>query len=339
MLSVICAFLAGLILGYGINTFLFFRPFFKAFSIPHASFSESPDNYGPPLKSVRRDILYYEPGGSSIWDDSLKKIPEGSGTIKGRIFADGRPAAGMEFSLIFSNGRRTEKTAVGNDGSYVIKVPKDNYYFNGILIYQYENIRNMVMINKVMKEMDLGVGFPQADNEKLNREFKTLAAKYGEAEAAKKIVEKMTVEVDKNQKCLLKVKDDPVIMPDFIYRSPIKIVSPQNAERPAAKSDISFIWEAYPGASTYAVTITNIEKKGTTTSYVPSISASGIRTNNISLIDLEKKAAEEYSGKEGCERNLPKDLCGVSIVAYDKEGKIISTSGESSTDLQLFKIK
>ena len=276
VLSVTCAFLVGIIGGYlGANMMLFWR--FASFPIRSVVSNDS-NEYE---HSTRKDILFYNPGNDNLWNTNYKQIPAGKGEIIGKVFIDGKPAKDLDFALILANGRKTQKSTVDQDGKYKISIPMGKYFLNGILIYnKSQEINDKFLINKISKEEGMSILIENTNNRSIQDDYLKLEKEFGSEEAAKKLLKSFVASTPFRDKFPFEIGDTPFIFPDFQYRSPITVLSPaNNAKIPI--DELRFIWAPIETASYYKATVTEIERKGTTTSYRNALTLSNIRNNQI----------------------------------------------------------
>lgn len=335
VLSVICALLVGIIGGYlGANMMLFWR--FAGFPMRGGVSSDS-NEYE---HNTRKDILFYKPGNDNLWNTNYKKIPTGEGNITGKVFINDEPAKNLEFSLILANGRKTQKTTVDQEGRYNIGLPIGKYFLNGILIYnKSQEINDKFLVNKISKEEGMSILLETTNNRSMQDDYLKLEKEYGPGEAAKKILKRYVASTPFRDKFPFEIGDSPFVFPDFHYRSPITVISPANNTK-ILIDKLRFIWDPVEKASYYKVTVTKIERKGTTTSYRNALTLSNIDTNQIGYADLFKRL-NENNAKEDCdqiEELKEKQLYGFRVIAYDTTNKIISASSVSSTELHVFSI-
>lgn len=289
----------------------------------------------------RKDIVYYRPGNDDLWRDNYKQIPEGNGSIVGKIFINDNPAKDLEFSLILASGQKTKKTKVNIEGDYNISLPKGKYYFNGIVIYNKgQDINDKFLINKISKEEGLSLLLESTNNELIQNEFSKLEKELGAKEAAKLLLKSLVNSPPFRDKFPFEIGDTPFKFPDFHYRNPITILSPANNSKLHLDS-LKFIWEPVETASYYKVSITNIEKKGTTTSYHNVFSLNNIANNYISYAELFNKIRNSEKNEE-CEDVKPlkpKKIYGLRVLAFNADNQIITASSTSSTELVVFTVK
>jgi hypothetical protein len=290
---------------------------------------------------VRRDIVFYNPGNDDLWKERYNQIPAGNGEIDGKVFIDDEPAKNLEFSLLLANGRKTLKTKVGPDGKYKISLPAGKYFFNGILIFNKSSVINdKFLINAISKEEGLSILMDHANNKSIQAEYLKLEKQLGPEGAAKKLLKNFAVSTPFNDKFPFEIGDKPFAFPDLYYRSPIIVLLPANNAKVALKN-LMFIWQPVPKASYYKATITQIERKGTTTSYRNALTLSHIETNQIKYGDLLEKAAKENAGDE-CDRieDLKEnELYGFRVVAYNVENQIVTASSDEPNKLAVFSVE
>ncbi len=332
VLSIVCAFLFGFICGYLLNTYL---------AREKAPRIEYIDTHGYGLRgsgAVRRDILFYDPGSENVWSDYYEVIPEGNGRIKGTIFVDDNPAAGLELALIIANGRKTQTVTVKGDGSFHISIPKDEYYLNGLLIHNKEReIQNKIFVNEVAKYEGGFFACPFVENENLMKTFNELSEKYGPEEASRRMADKIDEVVSFKDQFGFKV-DKEYVLPDFHYRTSIKIISPAPYSS-AYLQELKFIWEAVSNACSYKIAINNIKKEGSTTSYYPALACDGIKSNIIEYEEVLQCMKKDEYYTEMLKPMQAGELYGLRVIAFDSAGEVITASGEDITDFYIFRVE
>lgn len=343
VISLILSLLVGVGGGVGLSIYLFTNYFGVGPEMFGAHMSGEGGMNDSYEELARRDILFYKPGNSRIlWNDSYEAIPEGDGAIKGRIFVNDEPAKGLEISLILAKGRRTEKQIVDGDGKYRLSLPKDDYYLNGIAIYNMHGlVDEKIFVNGLARHEGEDFGKTQMDNKEVLEEFEKLSEKYGKEEASKKLAEKMMSSTTMGRKFPFKVAGAPFIMPDLHYRDAIKVASPISGSI-INLDDIHFIWAPSPAATSYKVHLDRIEKKGRTTSYHPVLTRKGIKESNITYKELlaMKPPDEECSPWEEEEKDLKKGKTyGMKIIGYNEAGKVVTASSEFGPDAIKFKVE
>lgn len=335
VLSVICAFLFGIIGGYLISNVMLF---WKFNSIPVNSMVSN-DSYGYE-RTARRDIVFYNPGNDDLWNENYKQIPEGDGEIIGKVFINDKPAHDLEFSLILANGRKTENATVDKEGVYKISIPVGKYFFNGILIYnKSQEINDKFLINKISKEEGMSILVQNINTKSIQDEYTKLEKEIGAEEAARKILKNFVSSTPFRDKFPFEVGESPFAFPEIHYRSPIIVLSPaSNAKIPLA--NLKFIWEPVERALYYKATVTKIERKGTTTSYRNVLTLGNIDRNQIEYTELIARLRKDEL-KNDCDQieDLEEnELYGFRVVAYSPENQIISASSDSSTELSVFSV-
>lgn len=335
VLSIVCAFLIGIIGGYLISTSMTWWRYNSMF--PETIVSSGTYEHERP---ERRDIVFHEPGADALWNENYEQIPTGNGEIRGKIFIDDKPAQDLEFSLLLADGRTTPRATVDLSGSYTINIPTGKYFFNGILIHNKSpEINDKFLINQISRDEGTSIFLNAVDNEAIQEEYSKLEKEIGADEAAKKILEGLVASTPFDDRFPFELGDTPFTFPDFHYRRPITILSPaKNPKIPL--TELQFIWQPVERASNYKAIITKIEKKGSATSYSNAITLDSIDRNQISYSDLAA-ALEKSDGQDGCKRveNLQENqLYGFRVIAYDSDEKIITASSASSTNLSLFSV-
>ncbi len=335
VLSVICAFLVGIIGGYfGANIMLFWR--FSSIPVRSVVSNDSIEYEN----SSRKDILFYKPGNDNLWNTNYKQIPDGKGEIIGKVFIDDKPAQDLEFSLILADGRKTQKAKVDHTGKYKISIPIGKYFLNGILIYnQSQKVNDKFLINKISKEEGMSILIENTDKRSIQDDYLKLEKELGPEEAAKKILKSFVASSPFRDKFPFEITDSPFIFPDFQYRSPIAVLSPANNEK-ISIDNLRFIWKPVEKASYYKATVTRIERKGTTTSYRNALSLSNIESNQIKYTDLFERL-NENKGRDECDQIedlVGNELYGFRVIAYNKDNQIITASSDSSTELTIFSV-
>ena len=335
VLSVICAFLVGIIGGYfGANMVLFWR----FASIPMEGVVSN-DSYEQE-HSTRKDILFYKPGNDNLWNTNYRQIPAGEGAIIGRIFIDDKPAHELQFSMILANGRKTQKATVDQDGKYKISIPTGKYFLNGILIYnKSQEINDKFLINKISKEEGMSILIETKNTKTLQDDYLKLEKEFGPEEAAKKLLKDFVASTPFRDKFPFEISDSPFTFPDFQYRSPITVLSPANNEK-ISIDNLRFIWEPVEKASYYKATVTRIERKGTTTSYRNALTLSNIENNQIKYTELFERLSENKD-KDECDQIedlTENELYGFRVIAYNMDNQIITASSDSSTELTVFSV-
>lgn len=335
VLSVTCALLVGIIGGYlGANMMLFW----KFASIPMRSGVTNDSNEYE--NSIRKDILFYNPGNDDLYNTNYKQIPAGKGEILGKVFIDDEPAQDLEFSLILANGRKTQKATVDQEGKYKISIPSGKYFLHGILIYnKSQEINDKFLINKISKEEGMSILIENTNNGSIQDDYLKLEKEFGPEEAAKKLLKSFVASTPFRDKFPFEIGDSPFVFPDFQYRSPITVFSPANNAK-ISIDNLRFIWEPIEKASYYKATVTKIEKKGTTTSYRNALTLSNIENNQIKYTDLFERL-NENNDKDDCDQieDLKEnELYGFRVIAYNIDNQIITASSNSSTELAVFSI-
>jgi hypothetical protein len=335
VLSVICALLVGIIGGYlGANMMLFWR----FTGIPMRGVISNDSNEYE--HSTRKDILFYNPGNDNLWNTIYKKIPTGKGNIVGKVLIDDEPARNLEFSLILANGRKTQKATVDQEGKYKIGLPIGKYFLNGLLIYnKSQEINDKFLVNKISKEEGMSILLDNTNNRSMQDDYLKLEKEFGPEEAAKKLLKSFVASTPFRDKFPFEIGGSTFIFPDFHYRSPITVISPANSTK-ISINKLRFIWEPVEKASYYKVTVTKIERKGTTTSYRNALTLSNIENNQIEYSELFKRL-NENKAKDDCDQIedlKEKELYGFRVIAYDMTNKIISASSDSSTELSVFSV-
>ena len=291
-------------------------------------------------RTARRDIVFYNPGNDDLWNENYKQIPAGDGEIIGKVFIDDKPAQDLEFSLILANGRKTIKTTVYQGGNYKISVPAGKYFFNGILIYnKSQEINDKFLINQISKEEGMSILIENVNNRSIQDEYSQLEKEIGPEEAAKKLLKSLVANTPFHDKFPFEIGESPFVFPEIHYRSPITVLSPVNNPKIPLGS-LKFIWEPIEKASYYKVTVTKIERKGTTTSYRNVLTLSNINANQIEYTDLIAKLKKEEV-KDDCDQieDLQEnELYGFRVVAYSPENQIITASSDRSTELSVFSV-
>lgn len=332
ILSIMCAFLVGVILGYFLHGYLRVQRV-------HSYYEPVTENieYDYLATPFRQDIIYYQPHGDKIWSSQLEEIPSGHGSIMGYVYIDDEPAESLEIALLLAPGRKTQTTITDQDGKFVISIKKDNYYFNGIAIYNpVSNLTDRLLVNKVASYDIDNLGCILNEANAHIEEFEKLSEKYGPEEASQRIAEQLQSLSELYGKCPLLVKDEVITLPAFRYRKPIKIISPSyNAHIVLEK--LKFVWESIPDAQSYKISIDYVEKKGATTSYHTIMVCKGVKENYISYDDLVQR--NEYTEMYAAQSLRPENTYGVQIIAYDNEGNVVTASGERITDLSFFHTK
>ena len=338
VLSVICAFLLGIIGGYLLSPMTFF---WRANNIPSMPINSTV--YDSPIEResiARKDIVFYNPGNDALWNESYKQIPDGDGEITGKVFIDDKPAYGLEFSLILANGQKTTKTVVKRDGSYEIKLPVGKFFFNGILVYnKSQDINDKFLINKISNSEGLSMLLENNNAMSVQDEYAKLEKDIGAEKAAERILKSVVSSTPFRDKFPFEVGETPFVFPAIHYRDPIGILSPLNSTK-IPLNKLVFIWEPVHGAAYYKATVTNIKKDGTTTSYHPVAASTNIDGNQISYADLIARLKEVQSDN-GCDRNVELEenkLYGFRVIAYSQNNTIITASSDSSTELSIFSV-
>lgn len=335
VLSVACALLIGIIGGYlGANMVLFW----KFASVPMGNVMTTDSNEY--RNSIRKDIIFYNPGSDDLWDTSYKQIPAGNGEILGKIFINDKPAQGLEFSFILANGRITQKAEVDQKGKYKISIPSGKYFFNGVLIYnKSQEINDKFLINRIAKEEGMSILLENAENGSIQDDYLQLEKEIGPKEAAKELLKSFVASTPYRDKFPFEIGDRPFVFPDFHYRSPITVLSPANNAK-ISIDNLRFIWEPIENASYYQVTVTKFERKGSTTYYRNALTLSNIENNQIKYSDLferlnENKDEDDCDQIEDLQEN---ELYGFRVIAYNADNQIITASSNSSTELAIFSI-
>ncbi|MDY6879355.1 MAG: hypothetical protein SV686_03815 [Thermodesulfobacteriota bacterium] len=335
VLSITCAVLVGIIGGYfGANMMLFWR--FASFPMRSVVSNDSSEYE----HSTRKDILFYNPGNDDLWNTNYKQILAGKGEIIGRVFIDGKPAQDLEFALILANGRKTQRATVDKEGKYKISIPIGKYFLNGLLIYnKSQEINDKFLINKISKEEGLSILIENTNNRSVQDDYLKLEKELGPEEAVKKLLKSFVASTPFRDKFPFEIGESPFMFPDIQYRSPISVLSPSNNAK-ISIDDLRFIWEPVEEAAYYKVTVTNIERKGTTTSYRNALSLSNIENNQIQYTELFKRLNVNVD-KDDCDQveNLKEnELYGFRVIAYNMDRQIITASSDSSTELTVFSV-
>ncbi len=322
VLSVFCALLAGFIIGYFTANFQASRVVRQACA-PVSPRPTRSDN-GPGF-SEKKYVIYFSPGNREIFEE-LGEIPSGNGRIRGKIFLDDRPMAGLEFSLILARGMKTQKTTVLADGSYEISIPQGKYYFNGLLIYEKNDaLEGRILVNVVSKEENVAA-FREDENASLLKKYSQLKAKIGSQEAAKKLSDTFGQSNPSRDEFLFTVSNTPFTMDDFNFRKPIEIIIPINNSMISLK-ELKVVWSPVKNASTYSVRFNRIDKDGPNTSYSPAFSMSDIKENQIDASDIKNRNDQAESGDCGIRsRLLPGKVYSVRVIAFDNKNSIITSS-------------
>lgn len=345
LLSVACSLLIGFIAGYftyyyQIQASLIMHQASSTEFFPSESFNN--DNFFVESASPRMDILFYNPGNEELWG-RLSEISTGEGKIKGSIFINDKPADGIEVALVLAHGKKTKSVTVDVDGNFVIPIPKGKYFLNGVAIYKgKEKLDGKIFVNSISSgDCTGGISEGEKDRDVIN-EFDKLSAQFGPEEAARKMADNLSASVGNGGQFEFKVGKETFVFSPFHYRDPIKVLAPSNHAQ-VNISDLVFIWEPYPNASSYTIEIVSIEREGTITSYHPIISKSGITENRI---DYARLIAAQNEGSSLMSRRPEKKQIeinhdyGYKIIAYNNKQEIISsTNFDFPTDFIVFTIK
>jgi len=278
----------------------------------------------------RVKILYY-PQDEDPWNDIFSTLEEGSGTISGTVTVDGKPAEGLQISIILAGKRRTERATVGPDGHFQVNLPEGTYSYIGYALSGSNMPRsNMVPIDRKLRS-PLSPEFepPTQDSDETLQRFLDLADKFGEEQAAQMLAEELPPDVnpiDVNYP-LAVTASSVVTIPDIIYMSPIKIIAPLHNST-VSLDKLRFAWALYDGASHYAVEISHITTEGRTRTYsiVASETAYGNTLDAASVTFNKERWMIRHEGEDF----RSGQRYGVRLFAYDRNEKVISASHEHS---------
>ena len=323
VLLIICSFLLGAVFGflvYPIYNNYILKQRFKA-----CSFKSTDTDKIPETTAVRKDILFYKPGGDELWGP-YTEIPEGEGIIRGHLFVDDKPGINMGVELIIANGQKTKRVTVDDKGSFRIPIKKGEYYLNGLIVsYKTGVLDTEIFVNKIAQDETGIFGHEAVNNDQVMAEYKKLEAKYGSVTASQKLAEKMQDVMALREQYRLEVTEKGVDLPDFIYRKPIKIISP-GYNSTVTLDNLRFVWESITGAESYGLRIAHVIRVSNGFTATSLLTCNNIRSNFLSYEDaLLNDLEREYPGGED-RRLLSGKTYDLRIIAFDKDGNVITAS-------------
>jgi len=212
---------------------------------------------------------------------------------------------------------------------------------NGLIVHNMlDAINDKFLINKIALEEGMLAGFSDGENEMLQDAYLELEEKFGAEEAARRLLETVSPSSPFRDRFPFVVGNDPVVLPDFHYRDPLRLISPAMNAR-VLPDDLKFIWQPVENAEYYKLDVSRIEKKGTTTAYHPVISHDFIEGNQIAYQEI-LRSNDTRGAEEECSisRTLrPKETYGYRVVAYDGRRRIITASSMDMGVLSIFSVK
>jgi hypothetical protein len=282
------------------------------------------------LDGPRVDLVYDEPDGDAVWNDTYPEIARGDGAIKGKVLSNDLPAAGLSVALILAPGRKTVTVPVGADGGFTIPIAKGEYNFNALAVYQGADRLDEQLLLNGLNEAEGGQA--GSDPAAVSARFDELSKQYGPQEAARRLAaeEKAGGGEAAGEQFPFTVGDQPYEFPPFQYRDLVETVSPAE-DSEAALAGLKFIWSPYPSAASYALAISEFLGDGDSTSLSPVLSREGIKENFIdyqALLAAPKPKAKDDDEAAPAGRLEPGKRYAYTVFAFDDKGKLLSASGD-----------
>lgn len=216
--------------------------------------------------------------------------PTGDSYLTGRFEFEGKPADGVQLSLVLNGKYETAKVTTDADGEFHVRLPRGEWYVSRVITHEWQES-------------------PPADGDFVlvtGHEPKLVEGRY-----------------DDNY--WLQSKGIPVQVGDrppqpqlrFTIRNGVALRWP-DADAQGTETTVDdgvIVWDPYAGANTYLVRIVEIEREGRTTSYHEVATRPVVGATNFPLKQLQvlpsADAKKEYE---------------VSVVAFDEAGNLLSQS-------------
>jgi hypothetical protein len=220
--------------------------------------------------------------------NDLPPPPPGDGYLRGRYTFDGRPAIGVKVSLVLNGAYQTPEVATDPDGIFEVRVPPGTWHVTRVETRDWpgkpEAGEFLVGSNADQKLTSEGFdeyGFFQSEG---------FAMTAGDATA-------------------------PPLL-ELTLRPRVALRWPDATETRAALEQAAITWDPYPGATTYLVKITELEREGTTTSFHEVTRQVVSGTASLALAGLAKAPAEDAAEYHA------------TVYAFAADGALLSRSGE-----------
>ncbi len=228
-------------------------------------------------------------GGKWVDSNSLEDLPKGEFYISGKINYNDTPAKDVQFFAVFNERYRSEAITTDKDGVFTIPVPQGEWMLNRINLEKWPGRPDGISLS-VMG----GVDKPLSENSyDPGPPFRTKG---------------LAIQAIKT----------PTPMPelDLVIRPNIQLLWPKREGQTANLAQNKISWQRITGATQYQLQLHRMEKDGTTTRFFPTAWVNTDSTE-VPLSDFAATPNDEDKKTEYM----------VRVYAFDKDGKLVTSSG------------
>jgi hypothetical protein len=229
-------------------------------------------------------------GGKWVSSSQLEDLPKGEFYISGRISYLDTPAKDVSLFAVFNNRYRSEEITTNKDGVFSIPVPKGEWLLNRIKLEKWPDQPDGISLSVFG-----GVDQPLSEN------------RYDSGPSFR--AEGLT----------LQAAEAPIPMKELqlVIRPNIQLLWPKSQGQIANLDKDKVTWQGISDAKKYQLQLHRMERDGSSTSYFPT---AWINTDNteIPLDDFPTVSDDPDKKSEYL----------VRVYAFDKDGKLLTSSGE-----------
>lgn len=254
--------------------------------------SENPAQAEPASLAVpSRSFSHHVYLGRADAPGALQEPPSGDGVLRGRFVHQGKPAVGVTLSLVLNGKYETPQLTTDDRGEFGVRLPRGEWYVNRLVTHAWsEKPEEGEFVIVTGQEPKLVAG-------RYNRHY------WLERQGAR-------IEVSN-------ASQEPQLT--FTIRKPVALSWPRPGEQGVRTTvDEGVVaWQAYPGAQTYLVRVTELVREGSTISYHDVTARAVGGDTRFALAQLQALPSE--NGEKEYQ---------VSVLAFGQDGQLLSETNE-----------